>query len=104
MAGVAIIAILLAMAVSWVIRGRLLRLLQDKHPEEFAALGYPSRRQLESMLPTHQELHIRFWKYIWGGKIFLVKDKLLSGLAGAALLADIAMATGALLLLWSAGK
>jgi hypothetical protein len=104
MAGVAITIILLAMGSSWIIRGLLLRQLRDRFPDEFAALGYPSRRQLESMLPRYQELHIRFWKYLWGGKVFLVNDKLVSSLAGAALLADIALAGGALVLLWSAGK
>jgi len=104
MTGVAITIILLAMAVSWIIRGLLLRQLRDRFPDEFAALGYPSRRQLASMLPRYQELHIRYWKYIWGGKGFLVNDKLVSSLAGAALLADVALAIGAIVLLWSAGK
>ncbi len=104
MTAAAITIILLAMAASWIIRGLLLRLLRNKHPAEFAALGYPSRRQLDSMLPRYQELHIRFWKYIWGGKAFLVNDKFVSSLAGAALLADVALAVGALALLWAAGK
>jgi hypothetical protein len=103
MAGIAIMIILVAMAGSWLLRGLLLRLLRERHPEEFAELGFPSSRQLSSFYPQYREMQIRFWKYLWGGKIFRISDKLLSGLAWAALISDTALAVGALLLLWAAG-
>jgi hypothetical protein len=102
MAGLAIVIILLAMASSWLIRGLLLMLLRNRHPHEFAELGYPSNRQLASLFPRDQELQIQFWKYLWGGRIFLVNDKLVSSLAGAALIADVALVVGVIILLWSA--
>ena len=101
MSGLAIIIILLAMASSLLIRGLLLQSLQKSHPQEFADLGYPSIRQLASLFPRDQELQIQFWKYIWGGRIFLVNDKLVSALAGAALITDIVLIAGVILLLWS---
>lgn len=103
MAGIAIMIILVAMAGSWMLRGLLLKLLRERHPEEFADLGFPSNRQLASFYPQYREMQIRFWKYLWGGKIFRINDKLISGLARAALIADTALAVGALLLLWAAG-
>ena len=103
MTGVAVVIILLAMAGNWLLRGLLLRLLRNRHPGEFAELGYPSNRQLASFYPQYREMQIRFWKYLWGGKIFRVNDKLVTNLAWAALIADVALAFGALLLLWSAG-
>jgi hypothetical protein len=103
MAGIAITIILVAMAGSWLLRGLLLKLLRDRHPEEFANLGFPSNRQLASFYPQYREMQIRFWKYLWGGKIFRISDKLLSGMAWAALIADTALALGMLLLLWAAG-
>ena len=95
--------ILVAMASSWLLRGLRLKLLRERHPEEFADLGFPSNRQLASFYPQYREMQIRFWKYLWGGKIFRISDKLVSGLARTALIADIALAFGALLLLWVAG-
>jgi hypoxanthine-guanine phosphoribosyltransferase len=102
MSGVAIVIIIAAMAGSWLFRGLLLRTLRTRHPPEFAELGRPSYRQLASLFPRYREMQIRFWKYLWGGKVFLVDDRLVSGLAGAALLADVALAIGVALLLWSA--
>jgi hypothetical protein len=102
MTGVAVVIILLAMASSWLLRGLLLRLLRNRHPGEFAELGNPSNRQLASFYPQYREMQIRFWKYLWGGKIFRVNDKLVTNLAWAALIADAALAVGAILLLWSA--
>jgi hypothetical protein len=103
MAGIAIMIILVAMAGSWLLRGLLLKLLRERHPEEFAELGFPSSRQLSSFYPQYREMQIRFWKYLWGGKIFRINDKLVTDLAWAALIADAALAVGALLLLWAAG-
>jgi len=102
MAGLAIVIILLSMASSWLIRGLLLKLLRNRHPHEFAELGYPSNRQLASLFPRDQELQIQFWKYLWGGRIFLVNDKLVSSLAASALIADVALVVGVIILLWSA--
>jgi len=102
LSGVAIVIILLAMASNWIFRGLLLRMLRNRYPAEFAELGHPSYRQLASLLPRDQELQIQFWKYLWGGKAFLVNDKLVSILAGAALFADVALLIGILVLLWSA--
>jgi hypothetical protein len=103
MAGIAIMIILVAMASSWLLRGLLLKLLRERHPEEFADLGFPSNRQLASFYPQYREMQIRFWKYLWGGKVFRINDNLVSGLAWSALIADTALAVGALLLLWAAG-
>jgi len=100
---VAVVILLPAMISSWLLRGLLLRLLRNRHPDEFAELGYPSDRQLASFYPQYREMQIRFWKYLWGGKIFCVNDKLVTNLAWAALIADTALAAGAILLLWSAG-
>ncbi|MGB9092838.1 MAG: hypothetical protein WCB93_01855 [Gallionella sp.] len=102
MAGIAIMIILAAMTSSWLLRGLLLKLLRERHPEEFTDLGFPSNRQLASFYPRYREMQIRFWQYLWGGKIFRINDKLVSGLAWSALIADTALAVGALLL-WSAG-
>jgi len=90
------------MAGSWLVRGLLLKLLRNRHPYDFAELGHPSNRQLASLLRRDQELQIQFWKYLWGGKIFLVNDKLVSGLAVTALIADVALVVGVIMLLWSA--
>jgi hypothetical protein len=103
MAGIAVVIILVAMASSWLLRGLLLKMLRNRHPEEFADLGFPSNRQLASFYPQYREMQIRFWRYLWGGKIFRVNDNLLSSLAWAALIADITLVVGALLLLWVAG-
>jgi len=101
---VAVLGLLAAMAGGWAFRTFLLRTLRTRHPQEFAALGSPSRRQLASLLPKHQELHLKFWKYLWEGRAFRVNDRLVSGLASAALIADVALAGSVVLLFWSAGK
>jgi len=104
MVGHAVVIILVAMAASWLFRGLLLRILRERHPDEFAELGQPTYRQLASLFPRFQDLQIQFWKYLWGGKVFRVKDRLVSILGWAALGADVALAVGVVLLLWSAGK
>lgn len=103
MTGVAIVTILLAMGSAWLFRNLLLRVLRDRHPDEFAALGQPTSQQLASLSPRLQELHIQFWRYLWGGKVFQVKDKLVTGLATAALLADVALIIGVAIFLWYVG-
>jgi hypothetical protein len=102
MTGMAIVIILLAMGSSWLFRNLLLRVLQEKHPDEFAALGQPTSQQLASLSPRLQELHIQFWKYLWGGKVFQVKDRLVAGLAIGALFADAALIVGVAIFLWFA--
>jgi hypothetical protein len=90
------------MGSSWLFRNLLLRVLQEKHPDEFAALGQPTSQQLASLSPRLQELHIQFWKYLWGGKVFQVKDRLVAGLAIGALFADAALIVGVAIFLWFA--
>lgn len=102
MAGVAVLTLLAAMGTSWVVRGLLLRTLQERHPGVFAELGQPSQRNLASVLPRHGDLQVKFWRYLWGGKVFLIRDRQTSMLASIALLADVGLAIGAALLLWSA--
>lgn len=102
--GIAVAIILTSMASGWLLRTLILRTLRSKHPLEFAELGHPSSRRLASLLPRYGEMQIQFWRYLWGGKIFLMKDQLMSGLASAALISDVALAAGVVLLLWSAGK
>ena len=102
--GVAAVIILASMASGWLSRVLLLRTLRNRHPSEFAALEHPSSRQLGSLLPRFGEMQIQFWRYLWDGKFFLLKDKLVSGLASAALISDVALASGVVLLLWAAGR
>ena len=102
MAAVAILILLAGMGVGWLVRNRLLRLLRDRHPGVFAELGYPSVRSLASVLPRHGEVQVRFWRYLWGGKVFRINDRGASVLASIALLADAGLVIGAALLLWSA--
>lgn len=95
--------ILLAMGSGWLFRKLLLRVLRERHPDAFAALGRPTSQQLASLSPKLQELHIRFWKYLWGGKIFQVDDRRVSLLAAGALLADAVLIAGIAAFLWFAG-
>ncbi len=103
MTGVAIVTLLLAMGCGWLFRNLLLRVLRERHPDEFAALGQPTSRQLASLSPKLHELHLRFWKYLWGGRVFQVKDNLVALLAAGALLADAALIAGIAIFLWLAG-
>lgn len=104
MAGIAVMVILVAMGCSWMSRGLLLRALRDRHPGEFTALGQPTNRQLGSFLPRHQELQIRFWKYLWGGKFALTGDSYASVLSWVLRVSDVALAAGVLALLWAVGS
>jgi hypothetical protein len=103
-AGMAILFLLAAMASGWLFRLLLLRVLRNRYPQEFAELGQPSSRQLVSLSPRLHELHIKFWKYLWGGKVFLINDKRLSNLARVALISDIAAAGSVAVLFWLAWK
>ncbi|MBL0142949.1 MAG: hypothetical protein IPP91_12820 [Betaproteobacteria bacterium] len=102
--GVAVLILLAAMASGWMLRALLLRTLRTRHPREFEALGNPSARHLSSMLPRHNEMHVQFWKYLWEGKVFLLKDDLATGLAWAALTSDVTLVASVVLLFWSAWK
>ncbi|MHB1429819.1 MAG: hypothetical protein ACYCVW_14075 [Rhodocyclaceae bacterium] len=95
--------ILLAMGCGWLFRNLLLRVLRERHPDEFAALGQPTSRQLASLSPKLHELHLGFWKYLWGGRVFQVKDSMVALLAVGALLADAALIVGVVVFLWLAG-
>ena len=102
MIGIAVIALLAGLAGGWLFRRLLLRTLRDRHPREFAELGQPSSKQLDSLLPRHHEQQIQFWKYLWEGRAFRLNDRLASGLAVAALVSDAALACGLVMLVWSA--
>ena len=102
MAAIGVLILLTAMGASWVARGLLLRTLRERHPHVFAELGQPSPRKLTSVLPRHGNLKVEFWKFLWGGKVFLIRDRQASMLASIALLADVGLAIWAALLLWSA--
>jgi hypothetical protein len=101
-AGLAVLTILIAMACGWLFRRLLLRALQQRHPDEFEGLGHPDSRQLASLAPRYKELQIRFWKYLWEGKVFRLGDRHVSRLAWAALIADAVLAVGVVALLWYA--
>ena len=103
MGGSVVLILLTAMAGSWLFRFMLLQVLRRNHPREFAALGEPSSRQLESMLPRHQGLHLRLWRYLWEGKVFLLGDRTVSALAVATLLCDLILVVSLVTLFWSAG-
>jgi len=102
--GVAVVILLAGMAGGWIFRRLLLGRLRDRHPSEFAELGQPSDKQLDSILPKYREQQIQFWKYLWEGRAFRLNDRLACGLAVAALVSDVALAAGLLMLVWSAGK
>lgn len=103
MTGMAIVTILLAMGCGWLFRNLLLRVLRERHPDEFAALGQPTSRQLASLSPKLHELHLRFWKYLWGGRVFRVRDGRVALLAVGTLLADAVPLVGVAIFLWLAG-
>ncbi len=102
MAGVGIVILLVAMGIDSLCRVLLLNRLREHHPQEFAALGQPSTRQLESLLPRYQDLHLKFWRYLWGGGAFRLGDARVSGLAMLAMFADLVMIACVALFLWSA--
>jgi hypothetical protein len=102
--GIAAAIILASMACGWLLRVLLLRTLRIKHPREFAELGCPSSRHLGSLLPRYGEMQIQFWRFLWSGKVFLMKDHVASGLASAALISDVTLGAGVVLLVWAAGK
>lgn len=104
MNGLIVLTVLLAMGGSWLSRVMLLRRLRLRHPEEFAALGQPSRRQLESLLPRHQDLNLQFWKYLWGEKVLLLGDKQVFNLAWLARLSDTTLVASVVAFFWSAGQ
>ena len=102
--GVAIFIILAGMGCGWAVRQFLITRMRSRHKSEFEALGSPSGRVLSSAAPKHSEQHVRFWKYLWGGKFFLLKDGPVSALAAAAVVSDAAMVAGVALLFWSVAR
>lgn len=102
MPAVAVLTILIAMACGWLFRRLLLRALEQRHPHEFEGLGQPDSKKLASLSPRHKELQIRFWKYLWEGKVFRLEDSEVSRLAWAAMFADIVLAAGVVALVWFA--
>ena len=79
-----------------------LRRLRGRHPGVFESLGRPSDRQLQSLLPKNTETQLRFWKFLWNGRGFVLDDRYLAALAGGVLVADVALVASAALLFWSA--
>ena len=104
MTGMAVMILMAGMAGGWLFRRLLLRRLRDLHPREFAELGQPSDKQLDSILPKYREQQLQFWKYLWEGRAFRLNDRLASGLAVAALVSDVILAAGLAMLVWFAGK
>ena len=103
MNGLAILILLVAMAAGWLSRVLLLRALRLRHPDEFAALGQPSGRQLESILPRYQDMNLQFWKYLWGEKVLLLDDKHVSKLVWLARFSDTALVASVVAFFWFAG-
>lgn len=102
--GAAALVFIAAMGGGWLFRALVLRALRERHPDEFAALGSPSSRQLASLLPRYREQQLQFWKSLWGGKFFGLGDAHLSRLAWAALACDVALLASMALVFWSAGS
>lgn len=102
--GMAITIILVSMASGWLLRTLLLRTLRDRHPEEFAKLGQPSNRQLASLLPRNREVQLQFWRFLWGRNFLLMKDRFVSGLALGAMISDVVLGAGVVLLFWGASR
>jgi hypothetical protein len=102
--GIAVMTLMAGMAGGWIFRRLLLRRLRDMHPREFAELGQPSDKQLDSILPKYREQQIQFWKYLWEGRAFRLNDRAASALAVAALVSDVALGAGLVMLVWAAGK
>lgn len=100
-AGAIIVTIIAALGLAWVFRVLLISVLRVKHPDQFAALGSPTPRQLSSLLPKHQNLYLAIWKYIWGGQAFRLKSPLVSALSVASLASDIVLVGSVALLFWT---
>ena len=100
-AGPAAVIIMAGMGGGWLFRTLLLRLLRTRHPDDFAGLGSPSTRQLASLYPRFQDLQIAFFRYLWGGAVFRVKDPAVALLGAAALACDAALVVGVVVLVVS---
>jgi hypothetical protein len=96
--GTTILVILGAMAGGWLFRTLLIRALRSRHPGKYAELGSPTTRQLSSLFPRFREMQIRFWRFLWGGNAFLLRDGLVSALAWGALASDVVMVIGIIVL------
>lgn len=102
MTGAAVLVLLSGMAGSWGFRNLLLKVLRKRHPEVFAALGAPGSRQLDSLHPRYRETQIKVWRYIWGREAFGLGDRTVAALAAGAMLADVALAVGVVMLVLAA--
>ncbi len=100
-AGVAFIGMLVAIALSLVLRSLLLRELRTRHYPVYNALGRPTNRQLASLLPRDREAQVQFWKFLWGAQPFAMGDARVKLLAGAARATDVAVVAGVVALLWT---
>jgi len=99
LAGMAVLVMVVSLGAGWAFRMLLLKRLRTKYPQEFAALGEPNRRHLNSLLPRHHEVQLGFWKYLWGESAFQLKDPTVSALTWSARVSDVALTAGLLVLL-----
>jgi len=99
--GPSVIAILAGMGGGLLFRELLIRTIRTHHPETFTELGEPSSRKLSTIIPRYQDMQIRFWKFIWGGQAFRLRDQIVSILSVAILVSNIVLAAGVVGLLWA---
>jgi len=100
MIGPAVIAVLAGGIGGWIFRELLIKNLRTRHPQIFTELGEPTSRQLSTIIPRYQEQQIRFWKFIWGGKAFQVKDRDVTLFAMGILVSNTLLGFGVVTLLW----
>ena len=96
--GYALFVLLAGMGAGWALRRALLALLRKRHPEEFARLGRPTGKQLESHLPRHREMHLGLWRFLWNGDHRRVDDAQVARLVWGIRAADLVLALGAVAL------
>lgn len=104
MPGMIILLLLAAMAGSWLTRLLLLRALSSRHPQLYAALGQPTPRQLESILPRYQNLGLQLWKFLWGTQVLRLGDRHVHALAVAARCCDVILAGCIAAFIWAASR
>lgn len=102
MTGPAIVILLLGMGGSWLARRILVRVLRKRHPETFARLGEPTHKTMQSVLPRHNEMHLRLWGFLWGFGFLALRDAAVNALAIAAIACEAALVGGTVLLFASA--
>lgn len=104
MTGMIVLFLLAAMAGSWLARVLLLQALSSRHPQHFTALGQPTPRLLESILPRYQNMGLQFWKFLWGKEVLQLDDRRVHALALAARCGDIALACSIAAFIWVASQ